>query len=397
MNDSKPPLRVDVVVHGRFHAFDLVLGLLGNGHDVRLITNYPRSVVRRFGVPASAVRTCVSHGIATRIYYRLKQPLRLPDLEPFLHSWFGRWASTQVRCDADVVHVFSGVAEEIFQSSRRKPPGEKRPLNMLVRGSSHIRAQHELLQQEQERVGTRVEKPLPSIIAREEREYALADRILVLSKFARDTFLQYGVPQEKVFIVGLAANLARFAPSNAAISERRRRILAREPLHVLMVGSFTPRKGARDFIELATALHGRMRFRFVGDLPPRRSKLERESREVIDMHARVSEFELAKHYAWGDVFCFPTIEDGFAAVIVQALASQLPVLTTPNCAGPDVIREGMNGWIEPIRSPERLAARLEACDQDREQLASMVANMVGTAPARSWAIVAREFEEVARG
>ncbi len=46
---------------------------------------------------------------------------------------------------------------------------------------------------------------------------------------------------------------------------------------------------------------------------------------------------------------FPTLVEGFGRNIIEAMASGLPVVTTPNCAGPDLIEDGVTGFIVPIR------------------------------------------------
>jgi glycosyltransferase involved in cell wall biosynthesis len=82
--------------------------------------------------------------------------------------------------------------------------------------------------------------------------------------------------------------------------------------------------------------------------------------------------ELPHEYEWGDVFALPTIEDGFAVVLCQALAAGLPLLTTTNCAGPDLVFEGQNGWIIPIRSPEALLSRLLWLETHRIELVKAI-------------------------
>jgi glycosyltransferase involved in cell wall biosynthesis len=94
------------------------------------------------------------------------------------------------------------------------------------------------------------------------------------------------------------------------------------------------------------------------------------------------------------VFLFPTIEDGFAMVLAQAAAAGLPVVTTANCAGPDLLREGETGWIVPIRSPEALAERLRWCDGHRPELAMMVARIHEQFQPRDWSDVAADLEAV---
>jgi glycosyltransferase involved in cell wall biosynthesis len=76
-------------------------------------------------------------------------------------------------------------------------------------------------------------------------------------------------------------------------------------------------------------------------------------------------------YGWGDLFVYPTVEDGYAVVLAQAAAAALPILTTTNCSGPDLVRPKQSGWIVPIRSPYALVERTRWCGGHRTALAAM--------------------------
>src|SRR5262249_19363723 len=105
------PLRIAIVVQGRFHAFDLARALLAAGHEGFIFTNYPAAAVARFGFPAIRVRTCVSHGVVDRVAMQLshRTPARYPERR--LHEWFGRWAAKEVAKENwDVIHCWSGVS-----------------------------------------------------------------------------------------------------------------------------------------------------------------------------------------------------------------------------------------------------------------------------------------------
>jgi glycosyltransferase involved in cell wall biosynthesis len=382
-------LRIDVAVHGRFHAFHLARALLARGHDVRLLTNYPASVVERFGFPRCRTVTHVAHGIAARIYHSVPQSLRIVGLEAALHQWFGRWVRSKVRNSADIIYVFSSISEETLKSFY----GAAGPQVWVARGSSHIRVQRKLLEEEELRTGVRLEKPSPWMISREEREYGMAQRVITLSSFAKHSFAGQPVPSDKVTLLLSAVDIARFRPDPVAIQSRLQRIRSGDSLHVLTVGAFSMRKGAYDLLEIARRLAGRMSFRFVGDLPQEALALKAQAGSAIEFFRRVPEFELKQHYSWGDIFLFPTIEDGFAAVLTQALAAGLPVLATPNSSAPDIVRRGETGWILPIRSPSMFVDQLKWCDAHRSELHSMVQNCSGYT-LRDWSDMALEVEEI---
>jgi glycosyltransferase involved in cell wall biosynthesis len=384
------PLKIAVVVHGRFHAFDLTRELLRLGHDVVLFTNYPAFVAGRFGIPGERVRSCLSHGAGSRLLWRLFPGGLGGKLEQLTNLSFGRWAARRVmQQDWDVVIAWSGVAEEVFQAL-----GKRRALKILQRGSAHIRIQQRLLLEEEGRAGCWLEKPSDWIVAREEREYALADTIHVLSHFAVDSFTAQGVDPEKVFLLPMGVNWHAFRARPEAIRARRQRVLAGEPLRVLNVGTFSYRKGMADVAHVVPQVDpSRFRFRFVGPVAKEARKLYGQLKGRVDFLGRQPQEKLSGEYEWGDVFLLPTIEDGFAMVLCQALAGGLPLLATTNCAGPDLIAEGKNGWVIPIRKPQALIERLLWLDSHRDELAAAIQFTQGNTTALDWSDTARLAEQ----
>src|SRR5205823_1665888 len=138
------------------------------------------------------------------------------------------------------------------------------------------------------------------------------------------------VPLGKVSLLLSAVDLERFRPDEGTIRVRLERIKSGEPLRVLTVGTFSMRKGAYDLVQIANAMAGTTRFRLVGDVPQDMLAFKQRAGTEIEFIYRVAEYDLTKQYAWADIFVFPTIEDGFPAVLAQALAAGLPVLATPN-------------------------------------------------------------------
>jgi glycosyltransferase involved in cell wall biosynthesis len=83
-------------------------------------------------------------------------------------------------------------------------------------------------------------------------------------------------------------------------------------------------------------------------------------------------------------------------VVAQAAAAALPVLTTTNGSGPDLVWQGENGWVVPIRAPEALAERLRWCSEHRAEVAAMVARIYERFQPRDWSAVAADFEAACR-
>ncbi len=82
------------------------------------------------------------------------------------------------------------------------------------------------------------------------------------------------------------------------------------------------------------------------------------------------------------------------AVWAQAKAAGLPIVSTTNCAGPDFLSEGIDGWVLPIRAASAIAARVRGCHAHRDELADMATNVAAARPPRDWAAVAEAFESL---
>ena len=377
-------MKIAIVVQGRFFAFDMARALSERGHQVSLFTNYPVWAAKRFGVGNAEVRSFWPHGVATRLAERLGI-----NAESALHSAFGRWAAKEIgRGSWDVIHCWSGVSLELLQAH-----GNSRGTTILARGSTHIRTQARILEAEERRTEVPLDRPTEWMIDREEQEYALADKIVVLSRFTHDSFISEKIPPAKLGLIPLGTDCRAFRPSLEIVEQRRQRILQGHPLRVMHVGTVSFQKGMWDAAEIIRSLGiERFQFRFVGAMLPETKGLVAELRGLAEFIPKQPQHELVNHYAWADVFFAPTLQDGFQIVLGQVGASALPILTTTNGAGPDLVSEGETGWVLPIRSPEAFAERLRWCDTHREELAAMVHHLYNHYQPRDWSDVASDFE-----
>jgi glycosyltransferase involved in cell wall biosynthesis len=383
-------LKIAIVVQGRFHAFDLGRALEARGHDVTIFTNYPRWAVRRFGVDPERVRSFVRHGIATRAYRRTGSLGLSQRCDPAAHRWFGRWAARELGRESwDVIHCWSGVSEEILRS-----PAAGNAQTMLMRGSSHIVTQRRLLDEESRRVGADLDRPGDWMVARECREYELADRIVVLSSFSARTFVSEGVSPERLDVLPLGVDVEAFRADVATMERRQQRVMRGDPLTVLYVGALSFRKGLWDLMQVARSPKvSTIRFRLVGNIMHEARPLLASLPGNVEIAGKVPQSALRQFYDDADVFLFPTIEDGFPVVLAQAHAAGLPIITTPNGAGHDIVRTERDGWIVPIRDPQAIVDRLDWCSRNRAALAETI-DAKRTGISRTWEQVAEEFEQL---
>lgn len=383
-------LKIAIVVHGRFHGFDLARALMERGHDVTVFTNYPTWAVARFGIPPAHSRCFPMHGLLSRVVGRLPKAT-VGDQEARLHKMFGRWAERELRGERwDVIHCWSGVSEELLASTRVESS-----LTLLMRGSAHISVQSRLLKEEETRTSVALDRPSEWMIERELREYELADRILVLSTFSRRSFEDEGTPPARISTVPLGVRVDAFRPPAEVVQRRRQRILTGQPLRVLFVGAVSYRKGFKDFATVIEKLQGRgFEFQLVGPILPECAPLVDRLRSRATFVGKRRQSDLPSSYHAADLFLFPTIEDGFPAVMAQAKAAALPIVTTAHGAGLDIVTPGQDGWIVPVREPAAIVDRLIWCGANREIVARVVRRVYDTFRPRDWHQVAADFEAV---
>ncbi len=144
-----------------------------------------------------------------------------------------------------------------------------------------------------------------------------------------------------------------------------------KPLKVLFVGSMGQRKGLGDLFTAIRLLKGKnIELVVLGSLLTSMDFYRREfagfTYEPGRPHA-----EVLKLIQTCDVFCLPSIVEGRALVMQEAMSQGLPLIITPNTGGADLIEEGETGFLVPIRSPEAIAEKLQWFLDNREQIPVM--------------------------
>ncbi len=129
----------------------------------------------------------------------------------------------------------------------------------------------------------------------------------------------------------------------------------------------------------------------VGD-GPARARLEKQFPEARFVGVRRGA-DLAAHYASADVFLFPSLTDTFGNVVMEALASALPVVAFDCAAASEHVVDGLSGRIAlPGDEPAFLAAVRELALADPQALAPMREAAVAAARRAGWDEVLQRFE-----
>jgi len=349
-------MRVVQTVFGVFHHFELARELDRRGVLDTVYSSYPWRRLRREGVPREKVRTFP--WLHTPEIALLKLGLNLPALrDPLGHAnalAFDLWTSRQLRSQPapDVLIALSG------SSLRTGRELQARGTRMVCdRGSSHHRYQEQLVSEEYRRWGVSRSIGDPRDIAREEEIYQFADAITVPSHFAARSFVEMGLPAEKIHVIPYGVRLENFRRTTEPADGR---------FEVLFAGSVGLRKGVPYLLEAFSKLrHPAKRLRFAGTIHPDiKSVLGRLPRENVEFLGSVTQLRLAELMSSSHLMVLPSIEEGLALVQGQALACGCPVLCSTNTGGEDLFTDGVEGCIVPIRDVPALTEKMQQVADD---------------------------------
>jgi starch synthase len=211
-------------------------------------------------------------------------------------------------------------------------------------------------------------------LARKDQELALADAVIVPSGFVRATLEQQPItPSIHVVPFGAPQPLAS-APATPSSG----------PLRLLYVGSLGQRKGLAYALEAVAELGTQVSLTLIGrptspHCAPLNAALQQHRWIPTLPHAQILE-QMRQH----DVLLLPSLFEGFALVIHEALSQGLPVIATANTGACESVRDGVEGFIVPIRDSQAIAECLQQLLDDRDRLAAMRRACLRRAAERSW-------------
>jgi alpha-maltose-1-phosphate synthase len=354
----------------RFHMYQTALACQQEGILKKLIVGgyLKNDALIRF-LKSSAGRKMLGAGVAKRLLTRRQEgldpskvaALLVPDLVErlgrspmekrftpgFFSYWsmilFGRLSQYYVQ-GADLLHVRSGYGRGVIARAKRAGV-----VCLVDHSIADPLVLAEMLQTEASRWGLPDE--FPELHWRcVSQDIDAADHILVNSAFVRDTLMAgRGIPADKITILPLGLDLARFSPAPVASSKPK-------PFRILFAGGIGLRKGVLYLLQAWEKLNlpdaELILIGSVADIEERLSQCKAKFRHLPVLPHE----ELISHYQNASVFVFPSLIEGSARVIQEAMACGVPIITTANSGS--IVQDGVEGFVVPIRDPEAIRARI---------------------------------------
>lgn len=140
------------------------------------------------------------------------------------------------------------------------------------------------------------------------------------------------------------------------------------------------------------AMRPSMKLVMVGD-GPERAKLQARHPDIVfaGMQTGVA---LAEHYASADLFAFPSTTETFGNVIIEAMASGLPVVAYDYAAAREHIRHGENGLRAAFADPRAFISQAQHLHANAADMRRMGQNARLTAEKLDWNHIHERFEKL---
>lgn len=194
-----------------------------------------------------------------------------------------------------------------------------------------------------------------------------ADFLVCIGRFARSQLMKLSpaVNWKKFDICPLGVDVANYAAERPQAGGR--------PFTILCVGRLTPAKGQHVLVEACAMLRdwGRaFKLVIVGTGPDEdslRQAVDRlDLRRHVEMTGALNQDQVRARYAESDVFALPSFAEGIPVVLMEAMASGVPCVTTRITGIPELIRDGIDGLLTTPSDTQELADTLALLMDDPE-------------------------------
>ncbi|MGO8696312.1 MAG: glycosyltransferase family 4 protein [Limisphaerales bacterium] len=200
-------------------------------------------------------------------------------------------------------------------------------------------------------------------LSRKSRELELAEVVVCASGFVARSLPEMAREQKTIVVAPFGSPPP--APPRSSVSTGGGK------MRVLFAGSMSQRKGLGDLCAALRMLNRTdVELVIMGNPEAPMDFYRQEFAGFVHESSR-PHVEVLKLMRSCDVFCLPSIVEGRALVMQEAMSQGLPLIITPNTGGEDLIDEGITGFLVPIRRADQIAEKIAWFADNRPALLEM--------------------------
>lgn len=218
-----------------------------------------------------------------------------------------------------------------------------------------------------------------------EEEPHAADFCVAASNFTKKSLQEVGVSEDRIELLPLGADLNRFVQVERPLNR---------PFRILFVGGIGQRKGVKYLLDAYIRMRSpSTELVLAGPLPADLSPLKPYEGKVT-LTGRLDQVAVLREMHLADVLVLPSMFEGFGLVIPEAMATGMPVIASTHSAGPELIRDGQDGFVIEPDDVESLAGHLDWLATHRQQARQMGKEAAERAHEFSWSAHARRVAQL---
>ena len=227
-----------------------------------------------------------------------------------------------------------------------------------------------------------------------DQEILLSDKIIVASSFtAKSLELFKEDIKSKIKIIPYGINCSK----KNLINKRREN----EEFKLIFAGRPTLTQGIQYIIEILQQVDFPWKIEIVGSLPEKPANISEKlnlffKNPRCEFTGQISNKELIQRMQRCHLFVFPSLYEGFGQVILEALSCSLPVITTYNTGGSDIIDHGKDGFLTPIRDTKKTTEILNNLYHDEEYRQSIAQKAFLKANCFTWTKYQNEINKIVK-
>jgi alpha-maltose-1-phosphate synthase len=350
-------MKVGLISTFRYHFFEAARELKRRGLLGRMVSGYTPKLIEREGLVRGEYVSFPYFTAATLASFRM-------GFDGPLHRWL-EWQShdaLDARAagslnDCDVVMAMHTTGLRSGREAHRRGA-----MYVMDRPVVHIQEQDEILAAHYAEVGVRYRPIDPRKIEKEVTEYQECDLILVPSRLVACSMERRGIPLSKTALIPLGVDVSRFSDSGGRREDH---------FEVLFAGNVSLQKGIYILAKAVEKLQNpHLTLRIAGPVQKESEEALKsiQSHCTLEVLGKLSPQNLKEAMSRANAFVLPSIQDGFGAVVPQAMACGAPCIVSDMAGASEMIKTGENGLVFRSGDSSALAENL-ALLADRPALA----------------------------
>jgi len=306
-------------------------------------------------------------------------PLSWLQFPSFMANMFAKTKKIGSKCD--IIHAqFSYLALFPFMA------GLKKPIIVTCRGAD---------------ISTSLNNKI--LFALNKKLLKKCDYITTVSDDLRKTLiLKYKISENKIKFIPNGVETKLFMPLNKENTRKELKLPQNKKI-VLFVGHIIVRKGLDYLVDAAKLIikkHKDILFLVIG-----KGNQEQKIRKLVQKYNISENFvflgtkphkTIAKYMVAADILTLPSLSEGRANVLYEALAAGLPIVATAVCGTPELIKDGKNGFLVPPKNSAKLAEKIDKLLNNNKIRALFSKNGIKfiKESGLSWENTAKEYEKI---